>query len=185
MLDITLVSRNKCYRFKISKAVRELLFELRRNPERYIPAQIDVSVRKPIVRIFNGGIKTMPICFGMFHTSSDNLGDNVRVAVLLNYYSKMAFNEMISVPDNLYIKTIVGQMNVAAAASTGIANICLIGSEEPTIISIRRNLKAITESIDISMGEVEKYVEQYKESRKYNIRPGLHCSLCERKETCL
>jgi len=189
MLDINLVHRNDCYSFTVSKHIREVLFHLRKvvRTVQMIPNMVEITVKKPIINMFDGAIKTMPIGFGIYNTEHDAEGKEMRTAIILNYYGGSITNKIIEMPHKMYARTILGQMNIAAASCAGINMLTIVGNdgESPLILDTRSNTEDVINAINLSEKQVEIYIAKYKVTKHYDINPGMQCMLCERRDKCL
>jgi len=181
MLDINLVHKNDCWHFELHKSVRTLLFDYRRNVDLYIPANLDPSTLRPIIKMFGGSVKTMPICFGKFMSSTDTFCKSVRTAVMLNYYSKSILGPRAGVSDLVYIYSPLGKVQMASVVSTGITMIMFVGNVEPTIIDTRDENYGVLSAID----EAETQSKTYLSNSDVRLRAGMHCALCQHRDDCI
>lgn len=186
MLDLELVNRIMCYRFVTCKPIRELFFVMRKKPEKYIPRSITLSVKKPIISLLGGVLKVTPICFGNYHTTTANIINSMRTAVVLNYYSEAIVGKSLHLDNKLYIESTLGQIAISAVVSAGINAITLIGNEIPLLINTAGFKTGVVEAVNASTREVKRYLDLYRNNANpnYKTQPGMQCMLCDKRKKC-
>ena len=187
MLDVVLTHKNLCYSFKLARDIRLVMYGLRKSPKEFVPRRADITVNRPIVKMFEGAVKSMPVCFGKY-VSETKHSDTTRlnVGVVLNYYSKLILNDNMYIPENLFLSTPLGKCAVASVISSGINMVMVIGNDTPTLLDLRMYNKEAITAINEAQHQSILYLQQYGNKRKREvINPGIQCTMCSRKEECI